>query len=159
MDITKGNPYAQALALGFMAGLRSVTPVALLSRAVQDQPVVLSGSPLAWLATPPAANGLPLLAVAELVGDKLPLGINRTDPVPFAGRIAAGALIGATIFTAHRQAALAGAALGVGGAVAGTLLGLRLRVGATERLRLPGLLAGLIEDGLMAAGSLAALRL
>jgi hypothetical protein len=55
--------------------------------------------------------------------------------------------------------ALLGAALGVGGAVAGTLIGLRVRVGATERLGLPGLLAGLIEDGLMAAGSVAALRL
>lgn len=159
MDITKGNPYAQALTLGFMAGLRSVTPVALLSRALQDKPVMLAGSPLAPLATPSAANVLAVLAAAELIGDKLPLGINRTDPIPFGGRVMAGAVIGAAIFTAHRQAVPVGALFGVGGAVAGALLGLRLRVAATDRLGLPGLLAGLIEDGLMTGGSLAALRL
>ena len=60
---------------------------------------LLEASLLKSMASPKAANALRLMALGELVGDKLPKTPNRTAPLPLAGRAALGGLCGAVIPT------------------------------------------------------------
>jgi uncharacterized membrane protein len=85
-----------------------------------------------------------LLAGGELFTDQLPATPSRKVPIQFGARIASGALCGAAIGL-DQGSAMAGLALGVVGAVIGTL------GGAWARGRLAALFgrdtpAALIED-------------
>jgi uncharacterized membrane protein len=86
-----------SLAIGFVAGLRSMTAPAAVAWGARLGWLRLSGTPLAFLGTAPAAYILGVLMVAELVADKLPFTPSRTRPGPFAGRIISGALAGAAL--------------------------------------------------------------
>jgi uncharacterized membrane protein len=85
-----------------------------------------------------------LLAIGELIGDKLPKTPSRKALVPFVGRMLTGALSGAAL-GANRNALVGGLTAGLVGAVAGTLSGYEFR----SRLALAfgkDLPAALIED-------------
>jgi uncharacterized membrane protein len=94
-----------AALLGGAAGLRSFTPLAALAVAGR-----LGGRP--WV-----TRGIPLLAVGELIGDKLPSTPARTALGPLVGRAACGALAGTVV--GGRRGAVAGAAAAVAAAFAG----------------------------------------
>jgi uncharacterized membrane protein len=81
----------------------------------------------------------------------LPFTPRRTHPVSVAARAASGAVVGAAISPRSRRT---GALIAALAAVAGTYAAYGLRRFATERLRIPNALAGLLEDVLVAgAGS------
>src|SRR4051812_17621689 len=114
--------YLLTVLIGAVAGLRTMTAPAAGSWAAWSGRPDLRDSWLAFLAHPISQWVLPLLAAGELVADKLPTTPSRKVPPSFAARIVSGALVGA----AFGQAGLgtfAGAALGVIGAVVGTLGG------------------------------------
>ncbi|MGH3530848.1 MAG: glycine zipper 2TM domain-containing protein, partial [Mycobacterium sp.] len=94
-----------------------------------------------------------VLAVAELVGDKLPKTPNRTAPPVFVARIVLGAFAGAVIGTAwgHNWTALGAGAIG---AVLGTLGGYRARTRlvASHGHDLP---IALLEDAVAVLGGFA----
>src|SRR5438105_8999364 len=69
---------------------------------------------------------LSVLAIGELIADKLPKTPSRKTPVPFAARIAMGALCGAAL-GAPSQMLIGGLLAGVLGGVAGTLGGYEFR--------------------------------
>ncbi|MGH3594500.1 MAG: DUF4126 family protein, partial [Mycobacterium sp.] len=115
-----------ALLIGVVAGLRSLTAPAVVSWAAALHWINLNGTWAAWVGHPVTVAILTVLAVAELVGDKLPKTPNRTAPPAFVGRIVLGAFAGAVIGTAwgHNWTALGAGAIG---AVLGTLGGYRAR--------------------------------
>jgi uncharacterized membrane protein len=83
-----------------------------------------------------------VLAISELVYDKLPTASSRKRPRAFIARVLSGSLAGATVgFAGH--APLGGIILGAIGAVAGTLGGsaARTRLAATFGRDLPAALA------------------
>ena len=142
------------LLLGVLSGLRSLTPIALVSLVAHLGWLNLAGSPLAFLASPIAVGIFTLLAIGELIGDKTAKIGPRTAPGPFAFRIITGSLCGAALaFATHAGMTIAIIA-GAIGAIAGTLAGFRIRRALTAPGKLPDLPVALVEDIIAIGGSL-----
>jgi uncharacterized membrane protein len=141
-----------ALLIGIIAGLRAMTAPAAVALAAVYGPLVLTGTPLAFLAIAPVAWVLVVLALGELVTDQLPSTPSRTVPVQFGARIIMGAIAGAGIGAAA-GAAVGGAVAGAIGAVIGTFAGAaaRARLAASFGRDRP---AALIEDAVAIVGGL-----
>ena len=145
--------------VGVIAGLRALTPLAVISWAAYLGGLQLQDTWLAFLGHAATAYISSALALGELVNDKLPKTPSRKLPMPFAARIVVGALCGAALGT-HASAALetyAGAAVlgafaGAVGAVVGTLGGaaLRARLAGAFGKDLP---AALPEDAVAIGGA------
>ena len=121
------STYVAAFLIGVVAGLRSMTAPAAVSWAARLGWINLSNTWLAFLGSAVTPYIVSLLAIGELVTDKLPKTPSRKALVPFAGRILSGALCGAAL-GATADALLAGLVSGVLGAVVGTLGGYQFRV-------------------------------
>ena len=145
---------ALALAIGFIAGLRSMTAPAAAAWAARLGWLHLDATPLAFLGHRATAYVLTALMIGELVVDKLPKTPSRTRPGPFAGRIVTGALSGAALAGGLGGSLLLGAVLGAVGAVAGTLGGYRARTGLVRVLGVPDFVVALAEDALAVGGAL-----
>ncbi|MCV7400971.1 glycine zipper 2TM domain-containing protein [Mycobacterium fragae] len=115
-----------ALFIGVVAGLRSLTAPAVLSWAALLHWINLNGTWASWMGNIITVIVLSILAVVELVGDKLPKTPNRTAPPVFVARIVLGAFAGAVIGTAWGYR-WGGLGAGVIGAVLGTLGGYQAR--------------------------------
>src|SRR5215831_817434 len=85
-----------AFLIGFFAGLRSLTAPAATAWAAHLEWLRLD-RPLSLIGSFPSAVILTLLAIAELVADKLPKTPNRTSPPGLIARILTGALTGACV--------------------------------------------------------------
>ena len=144
--------YLLALLIGIVAGLRAMTPPALVAWAAHLGWLDLSGSWLGFLANAWVRWILTLLAVVELVTDQLPSTPSRTVPIQFGARIATGALSGAAIGTAG-EAMVGGLLAGIVGAVIGTLGGraFRARLASAFGSDRP---AAFIEDAVAISGAL-----
>jgi uncharacterized membrane protein len=68
-----------------------------------------------------------VLAIGELIADKLPTMAKRTAPAPLIARIITGGLCGACLCAATGKLLAAGALLGGIGGVAGAFLGYDIR--------------------------------
>src|SRR5204863_70643 len=78
----------------------------------------LHGSPLSFMGSTPAVAILSVLAVGELVADKLPMIPKRIAPAPLMARVVTGGLCGACLCAAVEKSLLAGTLLGgIGGIV------------------------------------------
>jgi uncharacterized membrane protein len=115
-----------AFMIGVVAGLRALTPLAAVSWAARLGWVPLQGTWLAFLGFVVTPYIFSALAIAELIGDKLPQTPSRKAAMPFVVRIISGALCGAALGTPSRTS-IGGLVVGVLGAVAGTLGGYEFR--------------------------------
>lgn len=144
--------------IGFCAGLRSLTPPAVLAWAVYlgwlklDLPFVYIGSLAAVVV-------FSALAAMELIADKLPQIPDRTSAPGLAARIVAGGFSGMCIAAAGMQGVFAGAALGAAGGIAGCFSGHRVRREFTKRFGMSDLYIALLEDSVALAGSMGAVAL
>jgi uncharacterized membrane protein len=140
-------PPARAALLGFVTGLRSQVPVALLAIEAQAGRFDPGGGRLARrLGSTEGVLAALVAAAGEVVADKLPVTPARTTSGPFLQRLATGATVGAAVhYDAGRSRPL-GALLGAAGAGAGAWAGSRARSLAAERTGLPGPLLGAVED-------------
>jgi len=112
----------------------------------------LTGSRLALLGSTAAAVIISLLALAELVVDKLPTTPKRTAPVPLGARAFTGALSAIVIFTSAHQPIAAAAILGGLGGVVGAFAGYEVRHRLVANRRLPDFAVALAEDAVAIAG-------
>jgi uncharacterized membrane protein len=139
--------------IGFFAGLRSLTPPAVMAWAVHfgwlkpERPFSLIGSMASVVI-------LTVLALAELVADKLPRTPARTAPPGFIARLVTGAFTGACIATSGSVSAIVGAVIGAIGAVAGTFTGYKARTGIVRALGCPDTYIAIAEDLIAIGGSL-----
>lgn len=142
-----------ALLIGVVAGLRALTAPAVVAWAAALHWINMDGTWVQWLSHPVTVAILTVLAVGELVTDKLPKTPARTAAPSFAARILLGAFAGAVIGTAWGYT---WSALGAGviGAVLGTLGGYeaRTRLSASHGRDLP---IALLEDSLAVVGGIA----
>src|SRR5260370_13232389 len=120
--------FVLGLVVGFFVGLRSLTPPAVIAWAAHLGRLKLPGS-LAWIGTTPAVAIFTLLALMELVVDKLPTTPNRTAPRGLIARIVMGGLTAPSVAAAGTHGALLGALLGVVGGLAGSFGGYQARTG------------------------------
>jgi uncharacterized membrane protein len=145
--------YLFASAIGFVAGLRSMTAPAAIAWAAHLDWLHLDDTPLAFLSSAPAAYLLTVLMLGELVADQLPKTPSRTRPGPFVARIVTGGLSGAALVAGTGGSLALGAVLGALGAVAGTLGGYRARTRLVPALRVPDYVVALGEDVVAVGGA------
>ncbi|BBY01299.1 DUF4126 domain-containing protein [Mycobacterium seoulense] len=139
-----------ALLIGVVAGLRSLTAPAVVAWAAFLGWIDLHGTWAGWMASIITVVVFTVLAVGELVNDKLPKTPARTAPPIFAARIVTGGLAGAVLGAwPHWTFSALGA--GVVGAVLGTLGGYqaRKRLAAVAGRDLP---IALLEDAVAIVG-------
>jgi len=147
---------SRAAQLGIATGLRSMTPLAVLSWKASSEPASTpSGLPLHFLGNRVVARLMLLMATGELVADKLPITPKRTMPASLIGRVGLGALCGAVACSQEKQPAAMGAGIGALAAGWSTYAATAGRAALTEA-GLPDFAVALAEDLLTAALSLAA---
>ncbi len=134
------------LAIGFVAGLRSMTAPAAVSWAACLGWINLHGSPLQWMGSRIAVAIFSVAAVVELGADKLPKTPSRTAPGPLIGRIVLGGLSGASLAIAANGSWLTGALLGGIGAVIGAFAGYEIRRRLVRALGVKDTVVALAED-------------
>jgi uncharacterized membrane protein len=143
-----------ALVIGVVAGLRALTPPAVVAWAAALHWINLDGTWVQWLAHPITVTVLTILAVVELITDQLPKTPSRKTLVQFLARLVTGAFAGAVIGTAWGYT-FGGLGAGMVGAVLGTLGGYEARtrlVAATGGRDLP---VALVEDAVAVLGGFA----
>src|SRR5260370_26313545 len=104
--------YVLSFLIGVVAGLRSMTAPAVVSWAARLGWVHLENSGLAFLGFTFTPYILSVLAIGELIADKLPKTPSRKAPPGFIGRIVTGALSGAAL-GASNQVLIAGLVAGL----------------------------------------------
>ena len=144
--------YICAFLIGVAAGLRSLTAPAAVSWAVRLGWLHLENTGLAFLGSAAAPYILSVLAIGELIADKLPKTPSRKAAAGFSARVASGALCGAA-FGATGQALSGGLLAGVLGAVAGTLGGYEFRARLVKATGGKDLPIALLEDAIAIGGA------
>ena len=143
-----------AFLIGLFTGLRSLTAPAVTAWAVYFGWLQLE-RPLSYIGSVPSVAILTLLAVLELVADKLPQTPNRTSLPGLSARILMGGLVGACVGAAGAHGTVAGGLLGALGGLVGCFLGYWARTGIVRSLATRDLYVALIEDLVAVIGSLA----
>ena len=146
------STYALAFLIGVVAGLRSMTAPAVVSWGARLGWLHLENTWLAFLGSPITPYILSVLAIGELINDKLPKTPSRKTPVPFAARVVVGALCGAAL-GASGQALVGGLLAGMLGAVAGTLGGYEGRSRLVKAIGGKDFPIALLEDALAICGA------
>ncbi len=124
----------ETLALGAVSGMRSMSGLAALAMRRR-------GIPAATMLT---------LAAGEMIADKTPYVGSRLAPLPLAGRMAAGAIVGGAIARESHDNVLLGAMIGAATAVVAAHLAYALR----KRWAGSSMAGGVVED-LVVAGTAA----
>ena len=138
--------FAFALGLGFAAGLRSLTPPAVVAWAAHLGWLNLNNSPLAFMASIITVVIFSLLALVELFLDLQPQTPKRTAPFPLIARILTGGLCGACLCAANHQLWIIGAILGGAGGVIGAFAGYEVRRRLVATLDIKDTFIALLED-------------
>jgi uncharacterized membrane protein len=136
-----------AFLIGVVAGLRTLTPLAVVSWAARLGWVPLQGTWLAFLGFAVTPYVFTVLAIAELIGDKLPQTPSRKAAMPFVARIVSGGLCGAALGTASLSS-IGGLVAGALGAAAGTLGGYEFRARLVKAIGGRDLPIALLEDAI-----------
>jgi len=140
--------------LGGLNGLRSLTAPAAVCWAAHLGWLNFADTKFAFLDNRATLIVLTVLAVLELIGDKLPKTPARTEPLGLIARAVFGSLCGVALAISAGQNVFAPALLGLTGAVVGTFAGYNARRALVQRAHLPDFAVALVEDFLAIAGSL-----
>lgn len=135
-----------AIGIGIVAGLRSLTAPAIVSWGAHLGWINLHDSPLSFMGSPIAAGIFTLLAIVELVADKLPKTPARTAPVGLIARVIMGGLCGACLYAAGAASPVPGAVFGIIGALIGTFAGYHIRHALVTKLNVKDILIAVPED-------------
>src|SRR4051812_19523640 len=110
--------YLLSLLIGVVAGLRSITAPAVTSWGGRVGLLKLTDTPLAFFNFAWTPYILTVLALGELIADKLKNTPSRKRPLGFAGRIITGALCGGALTLSRtNQNMIGGMIVGAIGAV------------------------------------------
>lgn len=143
-----------AFLIGVVAGLRSLTAPAVVAWAAHRNWINLHNTALSFMASTAVVVIFTLLAVAELVSDKLPFTASRLKPPGLIARIVFGGLSGACVAVSGAQPLVLGAVLGVIGGIAGAFAGYEVRRRLVRALNVPDLVIALLEDVVAIGGGL-----
>jgi uncharacterized membrane protein len=138
------STFINAFFIGTASGLRALIGVTAVSWAVHFGILPLDHTWLAFMSYAFTPYALTLLAIGELVNDKLPKTPSRLVPPQFIARIVTGAMCGLAIGLSGNKMII-GAVAGIIGALAGTFGGAKARsfLARTFGRDLP---AALLED-------------
>ena len=145
--------------LGFITGLRTMTPIAVLCWFAVLGHLPVQGTWAFWTARTVTVVIFTLLTLGEYVGDKLPRTPDRTAVFPLISRICFGGLVGAIIAAALVGSVPEGVLLGATAAALGAFVGLHIRRWAVERTGWPDWRVATIEDSVAILGAIVALSI
>jgi uncharacterized membrane protein len=140
------NVFVFAIGVGIVAGLRSLLAPAVVAWAAHFDWLNLNGSPLAFMGSRTAVAIFSVLAIGELIADKLPRTPKRTAFAPLLARIVLGGLSAACLGVAAGKSLLIGAVLGGIGAVIGAFAGYEIRRRLVNNLHIKDLFVAICED-------------
>ena len=144
--------YVLAFLIGVVGGLRALTPLAAVSWAARLGWLHLDNTWLAFLGFAATPYIVSVLAIGELINDKLPKTPSRKAPPGFIARIVTGTLCGAA-FGMASQSLVGAAVAGAIGAVAGTLGGYEFRARLVKAIGGKDLPIALLEDVIAVGGA------
>jgi uncharacterized membrane protein len=154
MNVNGALLYLGCFSIGIIAGWRSLTAPALVSWAARLGWLDLSGSWMSFLGSRTAIITLSLLALAELVADKLPKTPKRTNLGPLVFRAITGGFSSMAICASAHQSPVIGTILGVLGSIAGAFAGYEIRHRLVEAFGLPDFGVAVAEDVVAIGGGL-----
>lgn len=140
--------------IGFLCGLRSFAPLALVSWMAVWGWTPVAGSPFWFIGKNAFAIAISILAVLELIGDKLPKTPARTALMPLIGRFVTGGIAAAAMSFSAGRPWFHGLLLGPIGAMIGAFAGYHARRSLVRSLRVPDLIVALVEDFVTIGGTL-----
>ena len=140
--------FVLALAIGIVSGMRSLTAPAVAAWAAHRNWLNLAGTRLAFMGSTAAMAIFTVLAIVELIADKLPWTPSRTAPVGLIARLVSGALSGACVGVSAGQSPAPGAILGAAGGLLGAFAGYQWRTGLVKALKVPDFVIALVEDAI-----------
>ena len=132
--------------LGVVTGMRTMTAMAVLCWFAYRGDLSLDDTWATWAGKLTTAIIFTVLAVGELVADKLPKTPNRTAPFPLLARVILGGLVGAIVAAGLNGSEFEGVILGVGGALIGAFGGFLVRREIVIRLGCKDWPVALAED-------------
>ena len=139
---------ALVFAIGMIAGLRTFTAPAVVCWAAHLGWLNLQSSHLAWMGSTVAVAIFSILALAEIVNDKLPATSSRLALPSLVIRSLSGALAGTALAVATGQSVVLGIVLGALGALAGSFVGYHIRHAIVSGLKIPDFPVALLEDAI-----------
>ena len=140
--------------LGCVDGLRSLTAPAIVCWAAHFGWLHFAGTKFAFIAHRSTLTVFTLLAIVELVLDKLPNTPARTAPVGLIARIVLGGASGLALATgAGISVSLAGVIASIG-AIAGAFGGYHIRRAVVLKTHLPDFVVAIAEDAIAIAGGM-----
>ena len=135
----------RSILMGLVAGQRAMTPLSALAGAARRGTLPSDNAEARLMAHPLIAAGGVAMAAAEMAGDKMKTAPDRTVFLGLLARTITSGFAGAALAPPKRQ--LAGAALGIGAAVASSFAGLALRKQAMQRWGQTA--TGIVEDAIV----------
>jgi uncharacterized membrane protein len=120
--------------LGAATGMRTFTPMAVICWFAYTGYLPLDGTWAVWVANLVTAIVFTVLALGELIADKLPRTPDRTSTGPLLARLIFGGLVGGIIAANMNGSEFEGIILGVGGALVGAFGGHMIRREIVERM-------------------------
>jgi len=139
--------------LGCVDGLRSLTAPAAVCWAAHFGWLHFGWTKLSFIEHPATLIVVTLLALAELVADKLPHTPARTAPVGLIARIVLGGACGAAFGIGTGTSVPLAAGVGMVGAIVGAFGGYNIRHALVSRMHLPDFVVALGEDVIAIAGA------
>jgi len=147
MKIDFSKPFWQVLGIGSLAGIRASFGPLLASEILNsNHSTNLESSPLNFIQTGKAVNTLRVMAIGELIADKLPTTGDRISTGGVCGRMVSGGLAGASIYKAASEKTARGTILGAAAALAATYASFYLRKGIVEKSKIFDPVIGVLED-------------
>jgi uncharacterized membrane protein len=137
-----------AFAIGVVSGMRSLTAPAVAAWAAHRNWLNLAGSRIAFMGSTAAVAIFTVLALLELITDKLPSTPSRTKRLGLSARFILGALSGACVAVSAGLSITSGAILGAAGGIAGAFAGYQWRTGLVNALKVPDFAIALLEDAI-----------
>jgi uncharacterized membrane protein len=132
--------------LGAVTGMRTLMPMAVLCWFAYAGHLPVDDTWAFWTEKLTTAIVLTVLALGELVVDKLPKTSSRTAPGPLVARLVFGGLIGSIVATALDGPEIEGVILAVSGTMVGAFGGYLVRRDIVQRLGCKDWPVALVED-------------
>ena len=136
--------------IGAVAGMRSMSAPAVLAQLAKTGSLAHVTGKMSVVRHASFGIAAPILAVGEMIADKLPFTPNRTSLGPLLGRALIGGFSGAVVCSAKRRSAVVGAFIGAIAAVSMAYGAFQLRKKAGSMSHLPDPVIALAEDAIVA---------
>ena len=152
------GPLLVSFLIGCVAGLRSLTAPAAICWAAHFGWLRVAGTQLAFIGHPITLAVFSVLALFELIVDKLPKTPARTAPIGLGARVVFGAGCAFALATSSRTSPLLDVVSAAVGSVLAAFFGYNVRHLLVVRLHLPDFVVAIAEDVVAVAGVFLILR-